>query len=145
MHGNLKKVVIKWRDAGNALLAKDPDDRAGDGLIKCANDLEAALHSTKPWSTVGVILAAGSLLFGETFLEHQHGQETTTYTLAAPRPALPEIPPVQTDDTERESGDRNVVSTFSVVSTSGANVVAHLETISLPGGPQWRVKLPKSG
>jgi len=27
MHENLEKVVRQWRDAGNALLAKDPDDR----------------------------------------------------------------------------------------------------------------------
>src|SRR6266851_5842013 len=143
MHENLEKVVRQWRDAGNALLAKDPDDR-GDGLIKCANDLEAALRSKKPWSVIGAILAAGSLLFGEVFLEHQHSQETTTYTLAAPRSGLPEIPPVQTDDTEREGGDRDVVNTVSVVSTSGSKVVVRLENISWPEGPQWRIKLPKS-
>src|SRR6266852_9929275 len=78
MHENLEKVVRQWRDAGNALLAKDPDDR-GDGLIKCANDLEAALRSKKPWSVIGAILAAGSLLFGEVFLEHQHSQVHARY------------------------------------------------------------------
>jgi len=41
MSRNLTKLILRWRETANKLLAHDPDDRAGQGLIKCAIDLEA--------------------------------------------------------------------------------------------------------
>jgi len=143
MHENLEKVVRQWRDAGNALLAKDPDDRGtGSSSVRmiwkprCApkNRGRSSEQFWQPGRSCSARSSWNTNTVRKLRLTHwpRHGQDYQKFR------------PYRRDDTEREGGDRDVVNTVSVVSTSGSNVVVRLENISWPEGPQWRIKLPNS-
>jgi hypothetical protein len=132
MYEKWTELVKKWREVGNVLLARDPEDRAGQGLLKCANDLEIALRHRHSRAAIGVILvAAGAFLINETLPERLRDHTEVTQSLIPPRQSPIETPSIPGDHTEQERGEQRVTIRVSSAA-SGTNTASH--TVSTSAG-----------
>jgi hypothetical protein len=133
-----RKFIEQWRETANRLVAKDPDDRAGQALIKCANDLESEMSTNRGVAAAAAIVFAATTLLAEVRQDlEEYKQDRSVYTtntlvptrsMGFEQPAIP-----NNEHNPEERGDTELVFAVAVSSVSGSNVAAHVVSSSATG------------
>ena len=124
MKRRLGKKVQEWREIAERCLARDPDSEIAQGLLKCANDAEAAMNSKRGRAIIAAIVLAATALLADAreLLAERQADHSTTFTLSAPRSEWPfEIPAIPLEHNPEERSGDTIVITSSPISASGSN------------------------
>ena len=131
-----QRLVQQWRETSRALLADDPDDRAGNALNKCAANLEKAIASKAGIAAAMSIVMAATALIGEVAREveeHHNTRSFYTTTSLAPPPALLFENPLIPNEHDPQERDEEVIVTLAGPAASGTNVAANVVSNTYSG------------
>jgi len=137
-----RKYIEQWRETGNGLIAKDPDDRAGQALVKCANDLEFEMSTKRGLAATMAIIFTATALMAEAArdLEERYQDRSmyTTTTLVPPRDMQFEQPVVPAAHIPEDRGGETIFL-VSPLSASGSNVTSVVSSYVFPSAGNVRI------